>query len=97
MLEALATWGAAKIAAYVGGSIAVVIVGWILHKIPTGKWSKKLGEAGQNHGKAVSAYFTAKLGAVYTKAIEPFFIDTLAVIPSYVAGFVIGLKSDNPE
>jgi hypothetical protein len=86
------------LAKYAIESLAVVIGGpilaWILGKIPTGKWAKQLNEVGQKLGTKFTAFAAAKI-PFYNKFIEPVFIDTLAVIPAFVAGFIVGLKSDN--
>jgi len=79
------------------GTIGALILGWILTKIPTGKWSKQLGAAGQKHGQVVSIFCSVKLGGVWNKAIEPIFIDTIGVILSWFSGFIIGLKFDNKD
>lgn len=76
-------------------SIGVIVLGWILAKIPTGKWSKNMGLAGQKHGVAFNDFCKKKLGKFWNKAIEPVFIDTISVLLSYVSGFIIGLKEDN--
>lgn len=77
-------------------SIAVVvpILAWILAKIPTGKWAKQLGQVGLSLGARFTRFAASKI-PFYNKFIEPVIIDTLAVIPAFVAGFIVGLKSDN--
>ena len=81
---------------YASGSIAVVLVGWILSKIPfdkLAKWAEKIGKA---QGIAVTTFFNAKLPKLWNKVIEPVIIDFInAVCFAWVAGFIKGLKSDN--
>lgn len=96
MIEMITAWGIQQIAVYAGGSIAVLVFGWILAKIPTGKWSKQTGEAGIKHGNAFTI-FAAKKIPLWNKVIEPVFIDTIGFITSYISGFIIGLKSDNKK
>ena len=79
-----------------GAALGTIIVGWVLAKIPTGKWAKSLAESGEKAGKAVTDYCRKKI-PLWNKVIEPVFIDTLAVIPAYLAGFIRGLKYDNPN
>jgi hypothetical protein len=95
-MELITGFIASKAAAYVGGSIAAFVLGWILKKIPTGKWSKSLGEVGQKNGKAVTEFCNKKI-PLWNKVIEPVFIDTIGVVLSWFSGFIIGLKSDNEE
>jgi hypothetical protein len=79
-----------------GGTIGIFLLGWILKKIPTGKWAKTLGTVGEKHGLLFSQFCQKKI-PFWNSVIEPVFIDTLAVIPSYLAGFIVGLKRDNKE
>lgn len=88
------TFLASYAAKAIGGAIAVPVLGWILAKIPTGKWTKQLSKVGESNGKDVTAFCQKKI-PLYNKVIEPVFIDTLAVIPAYISGFIVGLKSDN--
>ena len=75
------------------GSVGSLLLGWILAKIPTGKWAKQLSELGEKNGKTLTTFCRKKI-PLWNKVIEPVFIDTLAVIPAYVAGLIRGLKSD---
>lgn len=79
-----------------GSAIGAVIIGWVLAKIPTGKWAKSSGAVGVRHGKAFTAFASSKI-PFWNKAIEPVFIDTISVLTSYISGFIIGLKFDNPK
>jgi len=80
---------------YASGSIAVVLVGWILGKIPTAKWAKSFEKAGEKHGLIVTTFFNAKFPTLWNKVIEPIFIDTLAFPLAWFKGFTIGLKCDD--
>lgn len=86
----LAKYAIETLAVAIGGPI----IAWILGKIPTGKWAKQLGKVGQNLGARFTRFAASKI-PFYNKFIEPVIIDTLAVIPAFVAGFIVGLKSDN--
>lgn len=84
---------------YAAGSIAAVILAWILKRIPFdrfAKWAEKIGDA---QGKAITTFFNAKLPKLWNKLIEPVLIDTIhAIFFAWVRGFIAGLKSDNePE
>jgi len=77
-----------------GGTIAAAVLGWVLAKIPTGKWSKQSAIKGAEHGKIVTAFCSKKI-PLWNNVIEPIFVDTVGVLLSYISGFIVGLKSDN--
>jgi len=76
------------------GTIGAVILGWILGKIPTGKWAEDLAKLGEKNGFAASQFCRKKI-PLWEKVVEPVAIDTIKVIPAYFAGFIVGLKRDN--
>lgn len=79
-----------------GSTIAVLIGGWILKKIPFNKLAQWAEKIGLSQGKAITKFFNAKLPRLYNSIIEPIIIDVInAVCLSWVRGFIIGLKSDN--
>ena len=78
------------------GSVGSVILGWILGKIPTGKWAKQIGNLGEKNGHAVTVFCQKKI-PLWNKVIEPVFLDTINVILAYIAGFIRGLKLDNSD
>ncbi|NIA28351.1 MAG: hypothetical protein GWP06_00385 [Actinobacteria bacterium] len=94
MIELLTAWAIKNAVVLAGGSIAAFILGWILKKIPTGKWAKDLGKIGEKNGQSVTAFCNKKI-PFWNKVIEPVFIDTISVLLSYVGGFIMGLKSDD--
>lgn len=94
MIEALTAWLINYGLLTAGSAIGAIVLGWILKKIPTGKWTKQLGDLGQKLGAAFTKFAASKI-PFYNKVIEPIFIDTLAVVPAFIAGFIVGLKSDN--
>lgn len=89
-------WLSVKVLKWAGGAVGAFILGWILKKIPTGKWSKQLGNAGERHGQAVTIFCQKKV-PLWNKIIEPVVIDTIGVVLSWVAGFIRGLKFDNKK
>lgn len=96
IIETLTAWALNYGMVTAGTTVAVFIGGWILKKIPTGKFSKWAREKGEAQGKAVTKYFNDKIPALWNGIIEPILIDTLnAVGIGWLSGFVIGLKFDN--
>jgi len=98
MIETLIAILASKIFAYGAGSIAAIILAWILKRIPNDKI------------KAIFGGFCYKLGVIITlglskwkytakfwnKTIEPYFIDLIDnVIGEGIKQFILGLRSDN--
>ena len=78
------------------GSVAAVILAWILKKIPFDKFAKWAEKIGLSQGTAITIFFNAKLPKFWNAIIEPVFIDTInAVFFAWVRGFIAGLKSDN--
>jgi len=94
MIEVITAWLINYGLITAGGTIGALILGWILAKIPTGKWANSLGEIGEKNGKSATDFCRKKV-PLWNKVIEPIFVDTLAVIPAWVAGFIRGLKYDN--
>lgn len=78
------------------GSVGSVILGWILGKIPTGKWAKQMGDFGEKKGQTVTTFCQKKV-PLWNKVFEPVFIDTINVVLAFFAGFIRGLKLDNQE
>jgi len=94
MIEIIIGWVVNYGLQVAGGTIGAAIVGWILAKIPTGKWAESLAKLGEKNGLAVSQFCRKKV-PLWEKVVEPVFIDTIKVIPAYIAGFIVGLKKDN--
>jgi hypothetical protein len=98
MIEMLIGYATSNAAAYIGGSILVVVAGWILKKIPFARFAKWAEEIGRAQGLAVTTFFNSKLPKLWNSVIEPVFIDTInAVLFAWIRGFIAGLKSDNKE
>jgi len=96
MIETLTAWVVNYGLMTAAGTIAAVIVGWILKKIPTDKWAQTFREIGRKQGQAVTRLCQGKLKTLWNGVIEPVFIDTLdALFFAWWSGFVDGLKSDN--
>ncbi len=96
MIETLTAWAFNYGLITAGGTIAALIVGWILKKIPTDKWALMFAEIGEKQGLVVTTFFNAKLPKLWNSVIEPVFVDTLhAFFLAWVGGFIKGLKSDN--
>jgi len=82
----------------VGSTLAAIICGWILKKIPFDKFAKWAERVGEIQGKAITKFFNTKLPALWNSIIEPIFIDTInAFLFSWIRGFIGGLKSDNTK
>lgn len=80
------------------GSVGTVILGWILKQIPFDRFAKWAEKIGKSQGEAITKFFNAKLPRLWNAIIEPIVIDTInALALSWIRGFIIGLKSDNPE
>ena len=80
------------------GSIASILLGWILKKLPTDKWAKTFEKIGKKQGLAITTFFNSKLPKLWNAVIEPVFIDTInAVFFAWIRGFIAGLKSDNEK
>lgn len=95
-MELITGFLASKAAVWVGGPIAVFILGWILKKIPfdrLAKWAEKIGKI---QGESITKFFNSKLPKLWNSVVEPVFIDTInALLFSWIRGFIAGLKSDN--
>jgi hypothetical protein len=96
MLTIVTTWLVDYGLMTAGGTIGVLIVGWILHRIPTDEWAVKWGNIGLAQGKAVTKFFNSKFPKLWNNLIEPIFIDFVhAFFIAWVSKFIEGLKSDN--
>ena len=99
-MEMLIAWATSQVAAYVGGSIAVVILTWILKKVDTAKIRKMFYDFFFKIGAGVSKFFN---NWKYTKAfwentLEPWFIGLLDMIfGGIMQGLFDGLRSDNKK
>lgn len=97
MFEMIAAWGAAKVAAYVGGSIAAFILAWILKRIPNDKIKAVVGEISYKAGVFITLGLSKwKLTKPFwNKVVEPWFIDLIDnVVGHGLKEFIRGLRSD---
>jgi len=96
MIQLLTTWAINYGLMTAGSTISVLIIGWILKKIPTDKfsiWAKKVGKA---QGIAITVFFNKKLPKFWNGVIEPVLIDTINALGiSWLSGFIEGLKTDD--
>ena len=96
MIEILTGFFTGKILSYIGGTIGVLILGYILKKIPNEKISKKVDVVFYGLGWLLTGWANKKLPKVWEKALEPFVIDLIDnVLGAMVRGFIRGLKADN--
>lgn len=97
-MELITGFLATQAAAYIGGSIAAFVLGWILKKIPFNKLAQWAEKVGQKQGTAITKFFNSKLPKLWNAVIEPVFIDTIhALLFAWIRGFIAGLKSDNEK
>lgn len=81
-----------------GTTIAVLIGGWILKKIPFDRFANWAEGIGMEQGSVITLFFNSKLPKLWNTVIEPIFVDVInAIFFSWIRGFIAGLKSDNPE
>jgi hypothetical protein len=98
MTALVTSWLVSYGAMTAGGTIAAFIVGWILKKIPTGKFSEWARKVGKAQGLAITTFFNAKFPKLWNGIIEPVVIDTLNAIGlAWLAGFIEGLRFDNKK
>jgi len=100
MVTLITSFITSQIAAYAAGGVGVVIVGWLLKRIPNEKIKLVVGKVGYHLGVVITLglskwRFTAK---IWNKIVEPYFVDLIDnVIGEFVKEFIRGLRSDNPK
>lgn len=85
---------------YGAGSIGVVVVGWVLKRIPNDSIQKKVGRAFEKIGVICTLGLSKwKFSApIWNKVVEPWVIDFLEnTVSAAVQGFIRGLRSDNVQ
>ncbi|MCK5613779.1 hypothetical protein KAR91_68575 [Candidatus Pacearchaeota archaeon] len=100
MIEAITAHIIANVAAYVGGSIGLAVLTWILKKIPTEKIRKSIHGLFFKIGAGISKFFNnwKYTKTVYESTLEPWLIGFLdMVFMSIISGLFDGLRSDNKE
>lgn len=91
-------WAISTIAAWVGGSGLVGVVGWILKAIPNEKIKSVVGKLFYGLGVTITLGLSKwkYTKGIWNKLIEPFFIDLIDnVIGEAIKQFILGLRSDN--
>ena len=95
-MEILISFFTGKALAYVGGSIGVLILAWILKKIPNDKFNPMVEKCFYGIGWVITGWATKRLPKVWNKLLEPWIVDLIDnVIGAAVRGFINGLRSDN--
>lgn len=80
------------------GSVAGVIVAWILKSIPNEKIKKVVGKTFYGLGVAMTLGISKKFPKLWNKTVEPFVVDLIDnVVGEAVKQFIHGLRSDNDE
>ncbi len=100
MIEIITAWGTAQIAAYAGGSILIVIVTWILKKIPTVKIRKAIYDLFFKIGAIISKFFNTwkYTKKIWENTLEPWLVGFLdMLLMSIINGLFDGLRSDNKK
>jgi hypothetical protein len=97
-MEIITAWIMSHLAVSIGGSIGVVILTWILKKVPTETIRDKIHKVFFAIGAGISGFF---IKWKYTKAFwnstfEPWLIGFLdMIIVAAMQGLFDGLRSDN--
>lgn len=99
-MEMLISWATSQVALYVGGSILVVILTWILKKVPSEKIRKAIYtlffKIGVGISTAANSWRFTK--PIWENALEPWLIGFLDMIfVAIPAGLFDGLRSDNKD
>ena len=97
MIETLTAYATAKVAAYVGGSIAAFVLAWILKRIDNEKIASKVEAFFHGVGKWITLT-ASKKSKLWNKVVEPWFVDLIDnVVVAALRGFVAGLgQTTNP-
>ena len=99
-MEMLIAWVTQNIALSIGGSIVVIVLPWILKKIPTEKIRKAVYNVCFTIGKSISAAANSwkVTKPIWENALEPWLIGFLdMVFVAIPAGLFDGLRSDNDD
>ena len=97
MIEIITAWGAAKIATYVGGSVAAFLVAWFLKRMPNEQIYTFVEEKAHTLGKWMTLT-ASKKSKLWNATIESWVIDLLNnTVMAFMNGLIRGLKSDNPN
>ncbi len=93
-MEVITAWLTVKVAAWAGGALLALILGWLA---PNEKFTKTVEKLFYGLGIACTLGASKKL-KIWNKIIEPWFVDLLDnLVGAAVRGFIRGLRSDNKE